>query len=74
MNDEDILRRLNVMIGLLSELLTQSFKNNSQNLTDSKKFADLKRWGLENEEIGELFSRSSQEVAKLSYEVKRKKK
>lgn len=71
---KQLIRRLDVIIGLLVGLEESVNKDNANGLLSlSTRMSRLKILGLENSEIGVIFGKSSREVTKFIYESKRSK-
>lgn len=73
-NNTDNVRRLDVIIGLLLDLIKLQSDANKISSSDTQRIARVKQLGLGNDEIATIFGRKSSEIAKLAYEAKRKKK
>ncbi len=72
--DKNTIKRLNIIIALLSELIDLLSKKHGTKTSEKFKMARLKRLGLENQEIGLLFNKTTNQVSKQIYEIKRKRK
>ncbi len=63
---EAVVHRLNAIIGLLLDLV-----NKGEERGEGKQMLRLKRFGLENPEIGEIFGKSAEQVKKQIYAAKK---
>lgn len=68
--DKDIISRLNVIISLLLDPMSQDKKKKPQMLIVKR----LRQLGLTNKEIAPIVVKNTGQVAKLFYETKRKKR
>jgi len=67
----EIIKKLNLIMGLL---FISVINREDKKLPEKDLMLKLKKFGLENTEIGILFDKSGEQVAKQIYETKRKKK
>jgi len=72
--NKEIIKRLNVITGLLLDLINLLYEKYQCKIPEKYKMARLKQLGLENEEISLLFNISKKQVSKQVYETKRVKK
>ncbi|PJA02564.1 hypothetical protein COX73_00060 [bacterium (Candidatus Gribaldobacteria) CG_4_10_14_0_2_um_filter_36_18] len=72
--NKEIIKRLNVITGLLIDLVDLLSKKYEIEIPEKFRMARMKKLGLENEEIALLFGKSKKQVSKQVYETKRVKK
>jgi hypothetical protein len=70
MSDNDTSKKLDVVIGLLLDIQSLFQNQSSSQIPEKYKMARLKQLGLENSEIGKMFGKSGDEVAKQLYKAK----
>lgn len=73
-DNREIVKRLNVIIGLLLKLADLLNKQAGNKVVEKLRMAELKQFGLEPKEIGLFFGKSGIKVTKQIYETKRKRK
>lgn len=71
--DKKIIKRLEVITGLLIDLIDLLAQKYEIIIPEKSRMARLKQLGLENQEIALLFNKSKSAVSKQIYETKRGK-
>jgi hypothetical protein len=73
-NNIKIIKRLDVIIGLLFDLKSAFLNLNKLSNTDGANVVRLKQLGLTNQEIALIFGRAVDKITKLAYAGKKSKK